>query len=260
MTPVSAWRSWAPVSPRPASPLPAPQSRSWSGCRSATATAPRSTRVHSPPLSQTPGPTSTATGSPPSTTRPRTNGSSTARRPGSPTVAWPISTSSSPWSIPSSGRRVTPASSSRPAPLVSPRGRSTRSTASRPVTPPRSSSTMCAYPATASSAARRSSTSVSPACVGVSQVMRKPRCRPSRRPDRPSARRRSVSPVPPRSTQPNTQRNGTRSVARSSRTKALPSCSLTWPPKWRPPAPSSGRRRGSESSVRSRTPKVRWPR
>ena len=32
---------------------------------------------------------------------------------------------------------------------------------------------MCAYPATASSAARRSSTSVSPVCVGVSQVMRR---------------------------------------------------------------------------------------
>ena len=49
-----------------------------------------------------------------STTRPTTSGSSTAPRRGSPTAASPIFTSWSAWSIPSSARRVTPASSSRP--------------------------------------------------------------------------------------------------------------------------------------------------
>ena len=96
---------------------------------------------------------------------------------------------------PESGRRVTPASSSRPAPLVSPRGRST-STASRPATPPRSSSTMCALRHRLGGKEKLDERLARG--VGVSQVMRKPRCRPSRRPDRPSARRRSVSPVPPR--------------------------------------------------------------
>ena len=39
MTPASAWRSWAPASPPPGSPATARPSRSWSGCRSATARA-----------------------------------------------------------------------------------------------------------------------------------------------------------------------------------------------------------------------------
>jgi acyl-CoA dehydrogenase len=47
-----------------------------------------------------------------------------------------------------------PASSCRPTPRASARARSTRSTASRPATPPRSCSTTCASPAPACSAAR----------------------------------------------------------------------------------------------------------
>ena len=117
---------------------------------------------------------------------------------------------------PELGSKVTPASSSRPAPLVLPRDRSTRSTASRPATPPRSSSTMCAFPATVSSAVRRSSTSASPRSVGARRAMLRPPCRPSRPPGRPSAHRPSASPVPPRNTRPSTPRSATRSASRSS--------------------------------------------
>jgi hypothetical protein len=111
VTPASAWRSWARASPPPASPASARPSRSWSGCRSATA---RRRRRSAPSASSEPDAGSDVGGCAPapSTTRPRTSGCSTAPRPGSPTAASPTSTWWWPWSTPSSARRATPASSS----------------------------------------------------------------------------------------------------------------------------------------------------
>ena len=83
----------------------------------------------------------------PCTTRPRTSGCSTAPRPGRPTAASPTSTSSSRSSTRSSAPRATPPSSSRRTPPASPRARSSRSTASAPRTPPRSSWRTSASPA-----------------------------------------------------------------------------------------------------------------
>ena len=127
-----------------------------------------------------------------STTKPRTHGCSTAPRPGPPMAASPTSTWSSPRSTPSWAPGATPPSSSRRPPRALARGRSSRSTASVPRTPPRSFWRTSGYRATACSAARRSSTSASPApgsgLVPGDSGGRTPPWRPSRRPARPWAR------------------------------------------------------------------------
>ena len=97
------------------------------------------------------------------------------------------------------------------------RGRSTRSTASAPRTPPRSCSTTCACPGAACSAARRSSTPSWPGPARAATRARSSRrCRRSRPPARRSARRRSASPGPPTSTRSTTPRSARRSASRSS--------------------------------------------
>ena len=83
-------------------------------------------------------------------------------------------------------------------------GRSSRSTASAPRTPPRSSSTTCASRARACSAARTSSTSGSPGPRGTVDARAGRDERRSRRAGPRSARRRSASPAPPTSTRSST--------------------------------------------------------
>ena len=87
------------------------------------------------------------------------------------------------------------------------RARRCASTGSAPRTPPTSTSTTAASRAPACWAARRSSTSASPACARASGASRRRRCRPSRRAGRPSAHRRSGSPAPPTSTRSTTPRS-----------------------------------------------------
>ena len=97
------------------------------------------------------------------------------------------------------------------------RGRSTRSTASARRTPPRSCWTTCACPAAACSAARRSSTPSWRGPVSAERPARSSRrCRRSRPPARPSARRRSASPGPRTSTPSTTPPSARRSAGRSS--------------------------------------------
>ncbi len=69
--------------------------------------------------------------------------------------------------------------------------RRSRSTGCAPRTPPTCTSTTAAFPAASCSAARRSSTSASPACARARARAVRPRCRPSRPAGRPSAPRRS---------------------------------------------------------------------
>ena len=107
-------------------------------------------------------------------------------------------------------------------------GRSSRSTASAPRTPPRSSSTTAASPAAACSAARRSSTSGSPAPARARASRRQAAMAArSRSAARPSARRRSASPAPRTSTRSTTPRSASSSAARSSRTRRSRSSSPT---------------------------------
>ena len=214
-------------SPSPRSSARAPASRSASGSRAASAPPTTSRSPRSAPPSPTPAPTSRHPHDAPSTTRPPTSGSSTARRPGPPTAASPTSTSSSPPSTPSSARAATPRSSSRCDTKGIEQGAKVKKHGLRASHTADVHLDDCRVPGSTCSAARRSSTSASPASARARRARRRPRCRPSRPPARPSARRRSASPAPPTSTRSTTPRSASSSARRSSRTRRSRSRSPT---------------------------------